>query len=172
MFCPQCLKFWEMHHCTISYKFGIWFEESKPDFALLNEAWRLFDIRWKHIWMCLPPSAQQLLSLVNGTHRSSLMLKSVRLYSGLRRSSPSLSRVWSRCCATCWNVCWLQKTPHQTVPRNFMSFISSLPPSGPLGEPCSKTRYYISPWARDALTAWLHKEEKQLNITETAEWFL
>lgn len=93
----------------------------------------------------------------------------VSLCSGLKRSSPSLSRVWSRCCATCWSACWLQKTPHQTVPRNFMSSILFLLQSGPSGEPCSKTRYCVGLWVGVTPIEWLHKERKEWGTTEPAE---
>lgn len=65
----------------------------------------------------------------------------VYVWTGLRRSSQSQSRVWSKCCATCWSVSWLQKTRRRTAPKNFMSSILSLLQSGLLEEPCSRTRW-------------------------------
>lgn len=65
----------------------------------------------------------------------------VYVWTGLRRSSQSQSRVWSKCCATCWSVSWLQKTRRRTAPKNFMNSILSLLQSGLLEEPCSRTRW-------------------------------
>lgn len=59
----------------------------------------------------------------------------------LRRSSRFLSRVWSRCSASSWNVSWSQNTPLQTAIRISTSSILSSQPSGPSEEPCSRIRW-------------------------------
>ena len=60
-----------------------------------------------------------------------------------RRSRPSWTSVWYRCCAICWKCCWRLIILRPTPTKMYTNCILCLPPFGRLAVVCSRIRYVL-----------------------------